>query len=80
MFLTHVDTADLSEVSFYTTHDTRAQFFTDLGMTTPASIAEASAKTDQFAETISAEQIDVFDDVDIIVTYGDDGAAQDPER
>ncbi|WP_166389776.1 ABC transporter substrate-binding protein [Nocardioides ochotonae] len=72
MFLTHVDTTDLSEVSFYTTHDTRARFFEDLGLATPASIADASAKTDQFSLTRSAEQIDGLDDVELIVTYGDE--------
>lgn len=70
MFLTHVDTSDLSEVSFYTTHDTRALFFEDIGLATPGSVAEASAATDQFSLTHSAEQADTFDDVDIIVTYG----------
>ncbi|MET9783593.1 iron-siderophore ABC transporter substrate-binding protein [Nocardiopsis alba] len=70
MFLTHVDTTDLSEVGFYTTHDTRALFFEDLGMSTPESVAEVSAETDLFALTRAAEQADVFDDVDIIVTYG----------
>lgn len=72
MFLTHVDPSNLSEVNFYTTHDTRAQFFEDLGLDTPSSILEASEQTDQFSGTISAEQADVFDDVDIIVTYGGD--------
>ncbi|MGO2660434.1 iron-siderophore ABC transporter substrate-binding protein [Mycetocola reblochoni] len=72
MFLTHVDTSDLSEVSFYTTHDTRAMFFEDLGLKTPESIASASAETDKFALTTSAEQADSFSDVDIIVTYGDE--------
>jgi len=72
MFLTHVDSTDLSEVSFYTTHDTRAMFFEDLELTTPGSIAEASAGTDKFSLTQSAEQADAFDDVDIIVTYGGD--------
>jgi len=71
-FLTHVDTADLSEVSFYTTHDTRAMFFDDLGLTTPESIATASSTTDKFSLTQSAEQADAFNDVDIIVTYGGD--------
>ncbi len=71
MFLTHVDTTDLSEVSYYTTHDTRAKFFEDLGLDTPESIAEASAETDQFSGTLSAEQIDQLDDVEVIVTYGD---------
>ena len=70
MFLTHVDTGDLSTVSFYTTHDTRVDFFGDLGLTTPASIAEASAKEMKFSQEISAEKVDTFNDVDIIVTYG----------
>ncbi|MGO3088761.1 MAG: iron-siderophore ABC transporter substrate-binding protein [Galactobacter sp.] len=72
MFLTHVDTKDMSKISFYTTHDTRPMFFNDLGMKTPKSIAEASAKTDQFSGEVSAERADQFDDVDIIVTYGGD--------
>ncbi|WP_371829913.1 iron-siderophore ABC transporter substrate-binding protein [Rhodococcoides trifolii] len=72
MFLTHIDTTNLSEVSFYTTHDTRTMFFEDLGMTTPASVAAASAETDKFSLTRSAEQADAFNDVDIIVTYGGD--------
>ncbi|WP_129337944.1 iron-siderophore ABC transporter substrate-binding protein [Cellulomonas endophytica] len=72
MFLTHVDPTDLSEVSFYTAHDTRAAFFEDLGLATPASVAEASASNDQFSGTVSAERVDVFSDVEIIVTYGDE--------
>jgi iron complex transport system substrate-binding protein len=71
MFLTHVDPTDLSEVSFYTANDTRSAFFDDLGLATPASIAEASTDRTQFSGTISAEQVDTFSDVDIIVTYGD---------
>jgi iron complex transport system substrate-binding protein len=72
MFMTHIDPTDLSKVGFYTTHDTRAQFFTDLGMKVPDSIAKLSAGTDKFALTQSAEQIQVFDDVDVIVAYGDE--------
>lgn len=71
MFLTHVDTTDLSEVSYYTPYDTRSAFFEDLGLTTPASVVDASTDPDQFSGTISAEQIDTLDDVEIIVTYGD---------
>ena len=71
MFLTHVDTTDLSEVSFYTPFDTRSAFFEDLGLSTPASVTEASKDPEQFSGTVSAEQVDQFDDVDIIVTYGD---------
>lgn len=72
MFMTHVDTTDLSQVSFYTAHDTRAMFFEDLGLATPASIAKASAETTKFSGKQSAEQADAFSDVDIIVTYGDE--------
>ncbi|WP_252446363.1 iron-siderophore ABC transporter substrate-binding protein [Pseudonocardia humida] len=71
MFLTHLDPTDLSKISFYTTHDTRAQFFTDLGMKHPESIAAASATTEEFSLTQSAEQVQNLSDVDIIVTYGD---------
>ncbi|GGV16794.1 ABC transporter substrate-binding protein [Actinomadura cremea] len=72
MFMTHMDPNDVSEVGFYTTHDTRTLFFEDLGMTTPGSIAEASKGTDKFSLTRSSEQIDMFDDVDIVIGYGDD--------
>ncbi|WP_116996635.1 iron-siderophore ABC transporter substrate-binding protein [Desertimonas flava] len=72
MFMTHIDPTDLSEIGFYTTHDTRVQFFTDLGLAMPPSIDELSAGTDRFALSQSSEQMDVFDDVDIIVTYGDE--------
>jgi iron complex transport system substrate-binding protein len=71
MFLTHVDTTDLSEVSYYTPADTRSAFFEDLGLATPASVQEASTDPEQFSGTVSAEQVDAFDDVDVIVTYGD---------
>jgi iron complex transport system substrate-binding protein len=72
MFMTHVDPNDVSQVGFYTTHDTRTLFFEDLGLTIPGSITEASKDTDKFALTRSAEQIDLFDDVDIITGYGDE--------
>ncbi|WP_299951801.1 iron-siderophore ABC transporter substrate-binding protein [uncultured Modestobacter sp.] len=71
MFLTHVDTTDLSEVSFYTPFDTRSAFFTDLGLSTPESVTAASTEEGSFSGTVSAEQVDLFDDVDVIVTYGD---------
>ncbi|MGW6461778.1 iron-siderophore ABC transporter substrate-binding protein [Streptomyces sp. NPDC055078] len=72
MFMTHVDPGDVSKVGFYTAHDTRTLFFQDLGLKIPGSVAEASKGTDKFVLTRSAEQIDVFDDVDIITGYGDD--------
>lgn len=72
MFMTHVSSKDVSQVGFYTTHDTRTQFFTDLGLKIPASVAGPSGSTKKFVLTKSAERIDDFDDVDIITGYGDD--------
>ena len=69
MFVTHLDATDLSTVSFYTTHDTRVRFFADLGLTSPKSVVAAST-TGSFSGSISAERVDAFDDVDIVVTYG----------
>ncbi|WP_320777192.1 iron-siderophore ABC transporter substrate-binding protein [Streptomyces sp. CRN 30] len=71
MFMTHVDPGDVSKVGFYTAHDTRTQFFEDLGMKIPDSMAKISEGTDKFSGSQSAEQIDVFNDVDIITGYGD---------
>lgn len=70
MFITHVDTTDLSTVNFYTAHDTRAAFFEDLGLATPEAVVEAS-DSGEFSGSISAEHVDMFDDVELIVTYGD---------
>ena len=69
MFVTHLDTTDLSTVSFYTDNDTRVKFFKDLGLVSPQSVTDASA-AGLFAGKVSAERIDAFDDVDIVVTYG----------
>ena len=71
MFLTHVDTTDLSEVSFYTPFDTRSAFFEDLGLSTPASVAEASDRPGAVLRHGQRRAGRPFDDVDIIVTYGD---------
>jgi iron complex transport system substrate-binding protein len=75
-FMTHVDTTDLSEISFYSLHDTRVEFFNDLGLTQPQSIVDASGETDEFSITVSTEQADIFSDIDIIVTYGDESMVE----
>jgi iron complex transport system substrate-binding protein len=70
MFITHLSAWDLSIVNFYTANDTRVKFFADLGLTSPKSVVQAS-QSGKFSGSVSAEQIDAFDDVDILVTYGD---------
>ncbi|TDK31895.1 iron-siderophore ABC transporter substrate-binding protein [Rhizobium deserti] len=70
MFITHLNAADLSTINFYTTDDTRVKFFADLGLKSPKSVVNASSPG-KYAGSVSAERIDDFDDVDILVTYGD---------
>ena len=72
MFAGHIDPTDLSEIGFTPAHDTRVQFFEDLGLEIADVVVEASEGTDSFSESVSTEQIDVFDEVDIIVGYGDE--------
>ncbi|SHJ15451.1 iron complex transport system substrate-binding protein [Aureimonas altamirensis DSM 21988] len=75
MFVTHINPLDLSTINFYTANDTRVKFFEDLGLASPKSVREASA-SGLFSGSISAERVDLFDDVDIVVTYGDPAAIE----
>ncbi|CUR55933.1 Periplasmic binding protein [metagenome] len=68
---TYIDPADLSQIGFYTTHDTRPGFLNSVGMGSPAVVEAASDKTEEFYTTVSAERADEFDDVDLFITYGD---------
>jgi iron complex transport system substrate-binding protein len=70
MFITHLNATDLSTINFYTTNDTRVKFFADLGLKQPRSVLDASLPG-RFSGSVSAERIDDFDDVDVLVTYGD---------
>lgn len=66
-----IDPNDLSQIGFYTSHDTRPGFMTSVGMENPSIVEEASAETKDFYVTRSAENADAFADVDVFVTYGD---------
>ncbi len=71
----YIDPADLSQIGFYTSHDTRPGFLADLGLPMPSVVAEESAETEEFYVQVSSEEADRFADVDVFVTYGDaDGA------
>lgn len=75
VLFSYLDPADLSQVGFYTSLDTRPGFLESLGLPAPAIVAEESEGTEAFYLTVSAEQADRFDDVDVFVTYGEpDGA------
>jgi iron complex transport system substrate-binding protein len=70
MFITHLDARDLSVIRFYSANDSRVKFFEDLGLASPRAVADAS-DPGSYAGAVSAERIDDFADVDILVTYGD---------
>ena len=71
MFVTHLDVRDLSTIGFYGDADQRVQFLEDLGMETPQAVREAS-EAGKYSGRISAERVDLFNDVDVVVTYGDE--------
>ncbi len=70
VLFSYLDPKDLSQIGFYTTHDTRPGFLLDLGLPAPALVAERSAGSEAFYETISAEKASELDDVDVFVGYG----------
>ena len=69
-----IDPKDMSQIGFYTSHDTRPSFLTNLGLPLPSIVEEMSADTEEFYLSVSAEEADKFDDVDVFVTYGDTGS------
>ena len=78
MLFSYIDPTDLSQIGFYTSLDTRPGFLTSLGLPQPAVVEEESAGTDQFYVSVSSEEADRFEDVDVFVTYGEaDGAIID---
>lgn len=75
VLFSYIDPSDFSQIGFYTTLDTRPGFLADLGVPVPDVVVAESDGSDQFYTSISAEQADRFEDVDIFVTYGEaDGA------
>ena len=69
---TYIDPTDLSTLGFYTTEDARTAYLTELGLTPSKYVASASKGSDQFWLTASTEQIENFEDVQVIVAYGSD--------
>ncbi|MFD5224241.1 iron-siderophore ABC transporter substrate-binding protein [Microbacterium sp. NPDC058342] len=71
VLFTMLDLSDLSQITYYTANDTRPGFLQQAGIPMPA-IVEQHADSTDFYLTLSAEQADQLDDVDLFVTYGDD--------
>lgn len=75
MLFAYIDPTDLSQIGFYTNHDTRPSFLLDLGLPSPEAVVTATDASDAFYAQVSAEEAESFDDVDLIITYGDDSAS-----
>lgn len=71
VLFTYIDPNDFSQVGFYTPIDTRPGFLLDLGLPEPQILKDNADATD-FYLTVSAEEVDKFDDVDLFITYGDE--------
>ena len=67
----YIDPSNLSMVYIYMPLDPRAAFLEELGMKVPESITSMAGEED-FSVDLSAENIDLLNDVDVIVCYGDD--------
>lgn len=68
-----IDASDLSSFYLYFPVDTRAAYLIDLGIEFPESLNELQTDEGGFTVSISAEHIDVLEELDIIVAYGDAG-------
>lgn len=71
VLFSYIDPTDLSQVGYYTAIDTRPGYLHDLGLPFP-SIVEENKDSDQFYLTVSSEEAQKFDDVDLFITYGDE--------
>ena len=71
LLFSYIDPTDLSQIGYYTAIDTRPGYLHGIGFPMP-SIVEDNADSDQFYLTVSSEEAELFDDVDVFVTYGDE--------
>ena len=61
---------DLGTFYIYTNNDPRAAFLSDLGFVMPDSVKSLITSDQDFSIIVSAENADLLNDVDIIITYG----------
>lgn len=67
---------DLGTFYIYTNNDPRAAFLSDLGFVMPESVKSLITSDQDFSITVSAENADLLNDVDIIITYGTDSLVE----
>jgi len=63
--------SDLGKFYIYLPTDPRAAYLTDLGMEFSESVLNLAENYESFAIELSAENVDILEDLDIIIAYGD---------
>lgn len=63
--------SDLGKFYVYLPADPRAAYLTDLGMEFPDSVLALAKDSASFALELSAENVDILSDVDLMIAYGD---------
>lgn len=63
---------DFSTFYVYLPTDPRAAYLLDLGFTLPESVQKLAGETDDFNITVSRENADQLDDIQLMVVYGDE--------
>lgn len=67
---TWINPADFSQFYVYLPNDPRANYLLDLGFKFPEKLK--SLPSNSFSATVSKEQVELLNDADILVTYGDE--------
>lgn len=80
LFTSFSSGGDLSKVGFYTTEDPRAGFLKQVGLEVPQVVSEKSDEAENFWVEVSAENTELFDDVDFFITYGSDDDAENEKQ
>ena len=71
-----VDASDTSSFYAYLPTDPRAAYLTDLGLSFPQALQNQAKDSDTFSISLSSEHADLLNEVDILVTYGDDSTLE----
>lgn len=66
----YFNASDLGKFYVYLPVDPRAAYLTDLGFEFPEAVSKLAEGTNSFTVELSAENADLLNDIDIVVTYG----------
>ncbi|KAB1503926.1 iron-siderophore ABC transporter substrate-binding protein [Corynebacterium sp. 320] len=72
LFTSFGTATDGSKIGFYTTDDPRMGFLADAGLGVPEVVKKAAEESNQFYVERSLEKPEQFEDVDLMVAYGED--------